>query len=125
LQLLGYKQQIERGQASFEQLAKQHSQDASAADGGDLGWASPGQFVPEFEEVMNTLRQGQISDPLSSRFGVHLIQVVGRRELPMTPIQEREYARNALREAKYDEALDTWAREIRGKAFIEYREPPQ
>ena len=125
LQLLSYKQQIEQGQASFEQMAKQHSQDASAAQGGDLGWASPGQFVPEFEEVMNELKPGQISDPVVTRFGVHLIQLIERRELPLTQAQEREYARNVLREGKFEEALDTWAREIRGKAYIEYRELPQ
>ena len=106
-------------------MAKQHSQDASAVQGGDLGWASPGQFVPEFEEVMNELKPGQISDPVVTRFGVHLIQLIERRELPLTQAQEREYARNVLREGKFEEALDTWAREIRGKAYIEYRELPQ
>jgi peptidyl-prolyl cis-trans isomerase SurA len=90
-----------------------------------LGWSSPGQFVPEFEEVLDGLRPGQISDPLISRFGVHIIQVMERRDVPLTPAQERDFARRALREAKYDETLQTWAQEIRGKAFIEYREPPQ
>jgi peptidyl-prolyl cis-trans isomerase SurA len=74
---------------------------------------------------MNELKINEISEPVVSRFGVHLIQVLGRREVPMSPSQEREYARNVLREGKYDEALDTWAREVRGKAYIEYREPPQ
>ena len=124
-QLLAYKQQIDRGQVSFEQMARLHSQDGSAAQGGDLGWATPGQFVPEFEQVMNELRPGQVSEPLTSRFGVHLIQVIERREVPLTGAQEREYARNMLRESKFDEALDTWAREVRGQAYIEYREPPQ
>ena len=124
-QLLVYKQQIDRGQVSFEQMARLHSQDGSAAQGGDLGWATPGQFVPEFEQVMNELRPGQVSEPLTSRFGVHLIQVIERREVPLTGAQEREYARSMLRESKFDEALDTWAREVRGQAYIEYREPPQ
>jgi peptidyl-prolyl cis-trans isomerase SurA len=119
------RQQIEQGKASFEEVARQYSQDGSASQGGDLGWASPGYFVPEFEQVMNELKINEISEPLVSRFGVHLIQVLERREVPMSSAQEREYARNILREGKYDEALDTWAREVRGKAYIEYREPPQ
>jgi peptidyl-prolyl cis-trans isomerase SurA len=123
--LFQYKTEIERGQADFAQLAREHSADGSAAEGGDLGWSSPGQFVPEFEEVLDGLRPGQISDPLISRFGVHIIQVMERRDVPLTPAQERDFARRALREAKYDETLQTWAQEIRGKAFIEYREPPQ
>ena len=123
--LFQYKSEIERGAADFAQLARQHSQDGSASGGGDLGWASPGQFVPEFEDVMDALRPGQIADPLVSRFGVHLIQVLERREVPLTPTQERDFARRTLRESKYDETLQTWAKEIRGKAFIEYREPPQ
>ncbi|MEY2620918.1 MAG: hypothetical protein RIT26_738 [Pseudomonadota bacterium] len=123
--LFQYKSEIERRQADFAQLAREQSQDGSAAEGGDLGWASPGQFVPEFEQAMNELEPGQISDPLVSRFGVHLIQVLERREVPLTARQEREAARNALREAKYGETLETWAKEVRGKTFVEYREPPQ
>ena len=123
--LFQYKSDIERGRADFAQIARAHSQDGSAPQGGDLGWASPGQFVPEFEEVMDALLPGQISDPLVSRFGVHIIQVNERREVPLTPAQERDFARRTLREAKYDETLQTWAKEIRGRAFIEYREPPQ
>jgi peptidyl-prolyl cis-trans isomerase SurA len=124
-QLYAYKTEIERGRADFAQLAREHSSDGSAAEGGDLGWANPGQFVPEFEDVMDALKPGQVSDPFVSRFGVHLLQVIERRQLPLTPTQERDYARRALRAAKYDETLQIWAREIRGKAFIEYREPPQ
>ena len=123
--LFQYKKDLESGRADFAQLAREHSQDASASQGGDLGWVTPGQFVPEFEQVMDTLAPGQISDPLISRFGLHLIQVLERRDVPLSATQEREYARNALREQKFPEALQTWSREIRGKAFIEYREPPQ
>jgi peptidyl-prolyl cis-trans isomerase SurA len=119
------RQQIEQGKASFEEVARQYSQDGSAGQGGDLDWASPGFFVPEFEQVLNELKINEISEPVVSRFGVHLIQVLERREVPMSSSQEREYARNVLRENKYDEALDTWAREVRGKAYVEYREPPQ
>jgi len=123
--LFQYKADIERGQSDFARLAREQSQDGSAPEGGDLGWASPGQFVPEFEQVMNDLEPGQISDPVVTRFGVHLIQVQERREVPLTARQEREYARNALRDAKYGETLEVWAKEVRGKAFVEYREPPQ
>lgn len=123
--LFQMKNDIERGQADFAQLAREQSQDGSAAQGGDLGWASPGQFVPEFEQLMNELQPGQVSEPLVSRFGVHILQVMERREVPLTSRQEREYARTALRETKYGETLEVWAKELRGKAFIEYREPPQ
>ncbi len=124
-QLNDLRQQIEQGKASFEEVARQYSQDGSASQGGDLGWAAPGYFVPEFEQVMNELKDNEISEPVVSRFGVHMIQVLGRREVAMSASQERDYARNVLREGKFDETLDTWAREVRGKAYIEYREPPQ
>jgi peptidyl-prolyl cis-trans isomerase SurA len=124
-QLAQMKRRVELGQANFADLAKEFSQDASAAQGGDLGWASPGMFVPEFEEVMNRLAIGEVSEPLVSRFGVHLIQVQARRNSPLTAREERDYARNALKERKYDETYETWAQEIRGRAYIEYREPPQ
>ncbi len=124
-QLTQMKRRIEQGQANFADLAKEFSQDASAAQGGELGWASAGMFVPEFEEVMNRLAIGEVSEPLVSRFGVHLIQVLARRNNPLTAREEREFARNALKERKYDETYETWAQEIRGRAYIEYREPPQ
>jgi peptidyl-prolyl cis-trans isomerase SurA len=90
-----------------------------------LGWASPGQFVPEFEEVMAKLRPGQVSDPLVSRFGVHLIQVMERREVPMTVRDQREMVRNQLREKKIEELYTTWVEELRGRAYVELRDPPQ
>ena len=82
--LLEFKRRIVAGQADFAVLARDNSQDDSAKDGGDLGWASAGMFVPEFEQVMNQLAPGQIADPLSSRFGVHLLQVMARREAPLS-----------------------------------------
>ncbi|MBU3712087.1 MAG: molecular chaperone SurA [Limnohabitans sp.] len=124
-QLTQMKRRVEQGQANFADLAKEFSQDASASQGGELGWASAGMFVPEFEEVMNRLGIDEISEPLISRFGVHLIQVLARRNNPLTVREEREYARNALKERKYNETYETWAQEIRGRAYIEYREPPQ
>ena len=123
-QLATYKTQIESGRADFAQLAQQHSQDASAASGGDLGWVAPGMFVPEFEEVMNKLQLGQIADPLVSRFGVHLVQVLARRDAPITERELRDLVRNSLREKKYDETYQLWAQEVRGRAYIEYRDPP-
>lgn len=123
--LADFKRRVLAGQADFAQLARQFSQDASAANGGDLGWANPGLFVPEFEEAMNALQPGQIADPVISRFGVHLIQLIERRQAKLTDKEMRELARNALREKKMDEAYATWAQEVRGRAFVDYRDPPQ
>ncbi len=119
------RQRIANGSARFEELARQVSQDGSASAGGDLGWAQPGMFVPEFEQVMNQLEPGQLSEPLVSRFGVHLIQVQERRQVSLSAREQREWVRNLLREQKAEEAYATWARELRGRAYIEYREPPQ
>ncbi len=124
-QLKELRQRIAAGAASFEELARQVSQDGSASAGGDLGWANPGMFVPEFEQVMNQLAPGQLSEPLVSRFGVHLIQVQERRQAAMNAREQREWVRNLLREQKADEAYTAWARELRGRAYIEYREPPR
>jgi peptidyl-prolyl cis-trans isomerase SurA len=123
--LAAFKQQIERGSASFEQLARENSEDGSAPQGGDLGWAGPGMFVPEFEEAMNALPPRGISDPVVSRFGVHLIQVVERREVALEPKQQREQARNVLREQKFEDAYAEWLRELRARAYVEMREAPQ
>ena len=124
-QLAEYKRQIEAGHADFDKLAREHSQDASGPEGGDLGWVSPGMFVPEFEEVMNKLQPGQIADPAISRFGVHLIQVLERREAPISEREVREMVRNSLREKKFDETYQLWAQEVRGRAYVEYRDAPQ
>ena len=124
-QLAEYKRQIEAGKADFAKLAREHSQDASGPDGGDLGWVSPGMFVPEFEEVMNKLQLGQIADPVISRFGVHLIQVLERREAPISERELRDMTRNQLREKKFDETYQLWAQEVRGRAYVEYRDAPQ
>ena len=123
--LADYKRRIQAGQADFAQLAREHSQDASARTGGDLGWASPGMFVPEFEEVLASLQPGQIADPIVSRFGVHLIQLLERRQATMSAREQREVVRNLVREKKLDEAYVQWSREVRGRAYVELREPPQ
>ena len=122
--LAGFKQQIESGKASFKALARKNSEDGSAAQGGDLGWTNPGTFVPEFEEAMNRLAINGLSEPLVSRFGVHLIQVTERRQVTLDVKQQREQARNVLRERKFDEAYDEWLRELRARAYIEMREAP-
>lgn len=119
------KRRIEAGQADFAQAARELSQDASAQRGGDLGWAGPGMFVPEFEDALNALSPGQIAEPLVSRFGVHLVQLIERRTATLTPREQREAARNVVREKKLDEAYAEWARDVRGRAYVELREPPR
>ncbi len=124
-QLAGYRSQILAGKADFATLAREHSQDGSAREGGDLGWANPGQFVPEFEEVLNRLKPGEISEPLVSRFGVHLIQLQERRDYTLSQREQRELVRNILREKRMEEAYVNWAQELRARAYVEYRDPPQ
>ena len=123
--LADYRRQIESGTRTFEDIARQFSEDGSAAGGGDLGWSSPGVMVPEFEEAMNALQPNALSPPVVSRFGVHLIQVLERREVALDPKQVREQARNVLRERKFEQAYLDWTKEIRARAYVEMREPPQ
>jgi len=123
--LLEFKRQIESGAKSFEALAREYSEDGSGPQGGELGWVAPGAFVPEFEDAMNRLQVNGVSEPVVSRFGVHLIQVFGRREAPVDVKQQREQARAALREQKYEDAHAEWLRELRSRAYVEMREPPQ
>jgi peptidyl-prolyl cis-trans isomerase SurA len=120
-----FKQEIAAGTRSFEQIAREFSEDGSAPNGGDLGWVSPGALVPEFEQAMNALAVGDVSDPVVSRFGVHLVLVRNRRTVELDPKQQREQARAALREQKYEAAYLDWARELRARAYVEFREPPQ
>jgi peptidyl-prolyl cis-trans isomerase SurA len=122
--LADYRRQIESGARKFEDMARQYSEDGSAPQGGDLGWASPGAMVPEFEEAMKRLPVGGLSQPVVSRFGVHLLQVMERRQVEVDPKQLREQARNALREQKFEQAYIDWARDLRARAYIELREPP-
>ncbi len=119
------RRQIERGDKKFDDVARDVSEDGSAPGGGDLGWASTGQFVPEFEEAMAKLAPGGISAPVVSRFGVHLIQVLERRSITPDPKELREQARGQLRESKFEQAYGDWAKELRLRAYIEMREPPQ
>lgn len=123
--LAEYRQQIVSGQRSFEEIARRYSEDGSASEGGDLGWAAPGTMVPEFEQAMNALPLGGVSAPVVSRFGAHLIQVLERREVEIDRRQLREQARNVLREQKFEQAYVDWTKELRSRAYVELREPPQ
>lgn len=123
--LAEYRRRVQAGLADFGALAREHSQDGSAKDGGDLGWATPGRYVPEFEQALNALAPGDISEPVVSRFGVHLIQLLERRQAKLTQREQRDMARDTVREKQLDEAYATWAQELRGRAYVEYRDPPQ
>lgn len=118
--LVQLKERIENG-ASFADLARLQSEDASAANGGDLGWISPGDTVPEFERAMDALRPEQISDPVQSPFGWHLIQVLERRSQDVTKDRQRLVARQAIRARKADEAYQEWLRQLRDRAYVEIR----
>ncbi len=115
-----FKKQIDNG-ASFSEIAKLHSEDGSASSGGDLGWLSPGDTVPEFEEAMNKLRPGEISGPVQSPFGWHLIQVVERRSEDISSERQRQAARQAIRSRKAEVVVQEWMQQLRDEAYIEYR----
>ena len=123
--LADFKKRIQAGQADFAALARESSDDGSAKAGGDLGWANPGMFVPEFENALNALAPGKIADPVVSRFGVHLIELLERRDAKLSPREQREAARTVLREQKLEEATVLWAQDIRGRAYVEIREAPR
>jgi peptidyl-prolyl cis-trans isomerase SurA len=120
-----WRNDIVAGKADFAEVARQHSQDGSAKAGGDLGWANPGMYVPEFEQAMDGLALNQVSEPVVSRFGVHLIQVLERREAKLGLKEKRDAARPKVREAMLERAYADWARDLRAKAYVEYREPPR
>ncbi len=122
--MLEIRKQIVGGQTSFAQMARQYSEDGSGARGGDLGWAVPGQFVPEFEKALAALQPGQISEPVVSRYGVHLIQLLERREVQLNEQQKREAAKQVLRERRFEPTYEEWARELRAAAYIEMRDAP-
>ncbi|WP_289284067.1 MULTISPECIES: peptidylprolyl isomerase [unclassified Methylophaga] len=108
----------------FAELARANSDDTgSAIDGGSLGWVSPGVMVPEFEEKMNALAVGEMSDVFQSRFGWHLIKVFDRREENMAEEYQRGKAREQIRQRKIDEEMETWLRSMRDEAYVEYRNP--
>jgi peptidyl-prolyl cis-trans isomerase SurA len=120
--LNGFKDQIKVKASDFSQLAKKHSEDGSAQNGGNLGWMSPGELVPEFEQAMNQLNINEVSDPVRTEFGWHLIQVVERRQAQLSADKQRDYARAAIREKKMDQAYQDWIRQIRDAATVEIRQ---
>ena len=124
-QLAQVRRDIASGKTDFADAARRLSMDGSAQQGGDLGWAQPGMFVPEFEERLDKLQAaGNMTQPFTSRFGVHLVQLLERRSAPMTQAQQVAMALAALREQRAGEALRNWEEEIRGRAYIEMRRTP-
>jgi len=118
--LLQLKERLDNG-VKFEELARLHSDDGSASKGGDLGWVNPGDTVPEFQKAMDALQPNQISEPVQSPFGWHIIQVLARRTQDVTEERQKLVARQALRERKGDEAFQDWVRQIRDAAYVELR----
>lgn len=123
--LQSLRQQIVSRKTDFAQVARQWSQDGSAPAGGDLGWVRAGMFVPEFEQVMDRLPLNTVSEPVVSRFGVHLIEVLERKPMPVSNADAREIARNVLREKKIEEAYTRWVEDVRSRAYVEMRDTPQ
>ncbi len=118
--ILDLKERLDNG-TSFEELAKLHSEDASASSGGNLGWISPGDTVPAFEQAMNALQLGQVSGPVQSPFGWHLIQVTERRTQDVSNERQRQTARRTIHARKADIAFQEWLQRLRDRAYVEYR----
>jgi peptidyl-prolyl cis-trans isomerase SurA len=116
--LSGYRDQVRAKTADFGELAKKFSEDGSAPNGGDLGWMGPGDLVPEFEQAMNRLQISEVSNPVKTEFGWHLIQVIERREAQLTVEKQRQFARAAIRERKFEQVYQDWLRELRDTATV-------
>lgn len=119
--LVELKERLDNKAATFEELARLYSNDGSAGKGGDLGWIYPGDTVPEFERAMNALQPGEVSEPVESPFGYHLIEVVERKSEEVSRERQRLIARQALREQKLEESYEDWLRQLRDRAYVEYR----
>lgn len=119
--LADLRQRIVSGKADFADLARVHSDDATAARGGELDWVYPGDTVPDFERAYQHLKIGEVSEPVKTPFGYHLIQVLERRSADMSPERRRLQARQALRERKSDEAYQEWLRQLRDQSYVELR----
>ncbi|MEC5162424.1 peptidyl-prolyl cis-trans isomerase SurA [Janthinobacterium sp. CG_S6] len=115
------KERLDNKAAKFEELARLFSTDGAAAKGGDLGWLYPGDTMPEFEAAMAALKPGEISAPVETSFGFHLIEVLERKSDDVSKEKQRNLARNALRERKLEEATEDWQREVRDRAYVEFR----
>ena len=120
LKIDGIKERLDNGE-KFEALARQYSEDSTAANGGDLNWLNPGDTVPQFEKAMNELKDQQISPPVRTQFGWHLIQVLERKTQDMSKEAARLKARQEIRAKKADEAYQDWLRELRDRAYVEIR----
>jgi peptidyl-prolyl cis-trans isomerase SurA len=120
--LADIRERVLNGGASFEDMARQYSSDGSAGRGGDIGWVYPGDTVPEFERAMNALEPGQISDVVRTPFGLHLVQVLGRRNDQASPERLRQAARQAVREQRAEEAYEIWVEQLRDSAYVVIRE---
>jgi peptidyl-prolyl cis-trans isomerase SurA len=107
--------------ASFEELARANSEDASSAKGGDLGWISPGDTVPDFERALAKLAVNEISEPIRTPFGWHLVEVLEQRKQDVTQERRREQARQAIRQRKSDEQFDDFVRQLRDRTYVEYK----
>ena len=121
LKLEGIKERLDNKGVKFEDMARQYSEDGSANNGGDLGWVNPGDTVPQFEKVMNALTLNQISEPVRTPFGWHIIQVLERRKQDMSKEAARLKARQEIRARKAEEAYQDWLRELRDRAYVELR----
>ena len=120
LKITQLKSRLDQGEV-FEELARLYSEDTSATSGGDLGWLSPGDTVPAFEQTMNKLLPGQISEPVQSQFGWHVIQVLERRSQDISLDRRRQTARQAIRTRKADVVIQEWLRQLRDQAYVELR----
>ncbi len=119
--LEGIKERLDNKGVKFEEMARQYSEDGSANNGGDLGWVNPGDTVPQFEKAMNELKPNQISEPVRTPFGWHIIQVLDRRQQDMSKEAARLKARQEIRARKSEEAYQDWIRELRDRAYVEIR----
>ncbi|KMZ13697.1 Survival protein SurA precursor (Peptidyl-prolyl cis-trans isomerase SurA) [Candidatus Burkholderia humilis] len=118
--LLDIKQQVANG-GDFANFARTYSQDGSVSQGGDLGWISPGETVPEFERAMNSLADGAVSDPVRSEYGYHLIQVLARRDAEGSATQQLDIARQVIGQRKAEQVYSDWLRELRDTAYVQYK----
>jgi peptidyl-prolyl cis-trans isomerase SurA len=119
--LADLRSRIVGGGAEFAEMARVHSDDATAARGGELDWVYPGDTVPDFERAYQELKVGEVSQPVRTPFGYHLIQVLERRSADMSPERRRLQARMALRERKSEEAYQEWLRQLRDQIYVELR----
>jgi peptidyl-prolyl cis-trans isomerase SurA len=119
--LADLRERIVAGGADFAELARANSDDTTAGRGGELDWVYPGDTVPEFERAYSSLKPGEISQPIRTAFGYHLIQVLERRTADMSPERLRQQARQALRERKSDDAYQQWLRQLRDQTYVDMR----